>query len=77
MKDIGSYITEHYFKEIYKFLDSCNISNQVNNEKELLTKLIQNLENPHKTNKQQIDKLNIYGKKILQQTMLKLDDYIK
>ena len=71
----GPYV--YNFKEVYNFLDSCNISNQVNNEKELLTKLIQNLENPHKTNKQQIDKLNIYGKKILQQTMLKLDDYIK
>jgi len=71
----GPYI--YNFQEVYNLLKSYGISELVNDEKELSRKIIENFENPKKTNEQQIDLLNIYGEKILKQSIVELNKLIK
>jgi len=71
----GPYV--YNFQEIYSLLKSYGISEQVNDEKKLSKIIIENFKNPKKINEQQIDLLNIYGEKILTQTIAELDKLIK
>jgi 3-deoxy-D-manno-octulosonic-acid transferase len=71
----GPYV--YNFKEIYNSLSLENIANQISTEKELSSKLIQNFKDPKIINEQQIKKLNIYGQKILTETVLKLNNFLK
>ena len=71
----GPYV--YNFQEVYGFLKSYGISEQVNDVEELSKKIIENLENPKKINEQQIDLLNIYGEKILKQIIKELNKFIK
>jgi len=71
----GPYV--YNFQEVYDLLKSHGISEQVNDEKELSEKIIENFENPKKINELQIDLLNIYGEKILKQTIAELNKLIR
>ena len=65
------------FKEIYNFLESMDISEMINDEKELSKKLIKNFEDMAVIDQKKIDLLNVYGKKILKETAIELDTYLK
>ena len=71
----GPYI--YNFQEVYGLLKSYGMSEQVNDEQELSKKIIKNFENPKKINEHQIDLLNVYGEKILKQTIAELNKFIK
>ena len=70
----GPYI--YNFQEIYNFLNSSGISCQINNEKELVDKIIDSFKYPKKIDNHQIDLLNAYGDKILKQTTDRLNKFI-
>ena len=65
------------FKEIYEQLASYNISEQINNEFELAKKIENNFNLPAEYNKKIINSLNEYGNKILEETLKKINHYIK
>ena len=71
----GPYV--YNFKEVYEHLQSHGIAENVNNEIELAEKVIKNFKNPTMKNELQIDSLNTYGEKILQETALELNVYLK
>ena len=71
----GQYV--YNFKEVYKLLSSYGLSEQINNDEELSKKIIQNFQNQEKIDERQIDLLNIYGKKILKQTVVELSKIMK
>ena len=71
----GPYV--YNFQEVYEHLKSNGIAEIVNNEIELAEKIIKNFRDPKAKNNPQIDLLNIYGKKILQETTLELDAFLK
>ena len=71
----GPYV--YNFKEIYEHLASYGLTERVNNELELAAKIIKNFECQIIKNQQQIDSLNKYGTKILKQTVLELNTYLK
>jgi len=71
----GPYV--YNFQEVYEHLKSNGIAEIVNNEIELAEKIIKNFRDPKAKNNPQIDLLNIYGKKILQETTLELDTFLK
>ena len=71
----GPYV--YNFQEVYDFLGSNSVTEKVNNELELAEKIIKNLEHPKITNEHQINLLNNYGKKILNETTLELYKYLK
>ena len=71
----GPYV--YNFQEIYSLLKSYGISEQVNDEKELSKIIIENFKNPKKINEQQINLLNVYGEKILKQTIKELNKFIE
>ena len=54
-----------------------DISEMINDEKELSKKLIKNFEDMAVIDQKKIDLLNVYGKKILKETALELDTYLK
>ena len=64
------------FKEVYDFLCTHNISEQVNNEKDLAQKIMKNFDNQNKVSQQQINLLNTYGKKILTETIAQLKKFV-
>ena len=71
----GQYV--YNFKEVYKLLSSYGLSEQINNDEELSKKIIHNFQNQEKIDERQIDLLNIYGKKILKQTVVELSKIMK
>jgi 3-deoxy-D-manno-octulosonic-acid transferase len=71
----GPYV--YNFKEIYDLLKSYGISKKINDKKKLSQIIIKNLKNPKKINISQINLLNIYGKNILNKTIVELNKYIK
>jgi len=71
----GPYV--YNFKEVYEHLQSHGIAENVNNEIELAEKIIKDFKNPTMKNELQINLLNTYGEKILQETVLELNVYLK
>ena len=71
----GPYV--YNFQEVYSLLKMCGISEQVNDEKELSDKIIKNIEKPQRKSEEQMEFLNTYGEKILRQTILQLNRFIK
>ena len=71
----GPYV--YNFEEIYELLKSHGITQKVNNDLELSAEIIKNFENPIIKNQKQIDFLNSYGDKILKETALELNAYLK
>jgi len=71
----GPYV--YNFQETYELLKSNAIAEEVNNEIELAKKIINCFENPTIQNLKQINLLHNYGKKILKETALELDTYLK
>ena len=65
------------FKEIYHLLKSYDISEQVENYTGLSKKLIENLNKEKKTDQKKIEILNIYGQKILENTIQELNNIVK
>jgi 3-deoxy-D-manno-octulosonic-acid transferase len=71
----GPYI--YNFEEVYRFLNSLNISEEIQNEKVLATKIIENLKNPKKINQNNIDRIEGFGNSILEKTILEIKKFIK
>ena len=71
----GPYV--YNFQETYDLLSSYGIAKSVNNEMDLANEVIKNFEIPPKKNQSQINLLNNYGEKILKETILELDVYLK
>ena len=71
----GPYV--YNFQEVYDLLKSYGISEEANNELDLSEKLIQGFENSTTTNQKKVDLLNNYGEKILKETALQIDEYLK
>jgi len=71
----GPYV--YNFQEVYDFLKTNKIAEQIKNEFELSNKIIENFKNPKKITNQNIDLLNKYGDKILQNVITELDKLIK
>ena len=65
------------FHEIYNHLETHGMAEKVNDELELAYKITQNFKNQETKNQQQVDLLNNYGEKILKETVLELDKYLK
>ena len=71
----GPYV--YNFQEVYDFLKTNNMAEQINNEYELASKIIKKFENPKKIEKQNINFINNYGDKILQHTIEELNKLFK
>ena len=71
----GPYV--YNFKEIYELLNSYGLAQSVNGEMELASKILNKFDNPSVINHQQISLLNDYGDKILDQTTLEIDSFLK
>ena len=71
----GPYV--YNFQEVYDLLNSYGLAEKITNEQELAKKIIENFENPTKTNLQQLNLLNNYGEKILNETAREIDKYLK
>jgi len=71
----GPYV--YNFQEVYDFLKSNNMAEQINNEYELSEKIIKNLKNPEKIDCQNKNLLNSYGDQILKHTIIELNKLIK
>ena len=71
----GPYV--YNFQEVYDFLNSYGLTEKVNNEQELANKIIENFEIPTQASLQQLNLLNIYGEKILNETVKEISNYLK
>jgi len=71
----GPYV--YNFKEVYSFLNSKNISQEIKNEFDLSKKLIKNFKHPEKIKDKNIDLLNDYGGKILSDTVVEINKIAK
>ena len=71
----GPYI--YNFQEVYDLLKSYNIAEEISNEQELSEKLIKNFENQKMVNQKELTLLNNYGEKILKETVLEIDAYLR
>jgi 3-deoxy-D-manno-octulosonic-acid transferase len=71
----GPYVNN--FHEIYEHLKLLGIAEKVNTELELAKKITQNFETQIIKDQQQINLLNNYGDKILKETILELNTYLK
>ena len=71
----GPYV--YNFQEVYDLLKSYGLAEEINNEQELAEKIIKNFENPIKANLQQVNSLNNYGEKILNETVKEINKYLK
>ena len=70
----GPYVSN--FKEIYDYLDSENISNNIEDKNILDEKLINNFNSNFAENNKKIDKLNKYSKEIFQQVIKEYESII-
>ena len=71
----GPYV--YNFQEVYDFLKSNNMAEQINNEFDLSEKIIENLKNSEKKSSKSVNLLDSYGDKILQNTIIELNKLIK
>ena len=71
----GPYI--YNFLEVYDLLRSHDVVEKVNNELELSEKIIKNIDVAKLSNQKQINLLNSYGEKILNETAASLNMYLK
>ena len=71
----GPYV--YNFQEVYDFLKTNNMAEQINNEYELASKIIKKFEKPKTIEKQNINFINNYGDKILQHTIEELNKLFK
>ena len=71
----GPYV--YNFNEVYEFLKFHGIAEQIDNELELSKKLIKSFENLVEVNQKNLNLLNNYGEKILKETALEIDQYLK
>ena len=71
----GPYV--YNFQEVYDLLKSYGLAEEINNEQELAEKIIKNFEKPIKANLQQVNSLNNYGEKILNETVKEINKYLK
>jgi 3-deoxy-D-manno-octulosonic-acid transferase len=71
----GPYI--YNFLEVYDLLKSYDVVEKVNNELELSEKIIKNIDVAKLSNQKQINLLNSYGEKILNETAASLNMYLK
>ena len=70
----GPYV--YNFKEVYKFLNSYDISIQVHDEQDLSSKLLESFETKNILSTKHIYNLDKYGDKILRETVDSLKNYI-
>ena len=63
------------FKEVYKLLNSLNISESIKNKTQLIKKINTNLKKPFKKNKNK-KKLETIGKKILDKTFVEINKFL-
>lgn len=70
----GPYV--YNFLEVYNFLKKNKISEQINSEKELSSKIIFDIESNLKINDSKIKEIEIFGKNIFDSTIQKLDELI-
>jgi len=70
----GPYV--YNFQEVYKFLKSNNMAQEVNNEYDLSGRIIKDFENSKLIHSHNVDLLNNHGNKILQNTIMKLNKFI-
>ena len=70
----GPYVSN--FKEIYDYLDSENISNNIKDKNILAERLINNFNSNFAENNKKIDKLNKYSKEIFQQVIKEYESII-
>jgi len=71
----GPYV--YNFKEIYEHLRSLGVAKKVNNQVELAAEINQNLEDQMTKGHLQVNLLDNYGEKILKETVLNLNRYLK
>ena len=71
----GPYV--YNFKEIYDFLDSQGITEQIKNSQDLCDKIIKNIDSNFEIDSGKIDKINKFGQDIFDGTVKKLDQIIK
>ena len=71
----GPYV--YNFKEVYDFLKTNNIAEQIRNEYELSKKIIEDFESPKIINDKNINLLDSHGDEILQKTITELNKFIK
>ncbi len=70
----GPYV--YNFLEVYNFLKKNKISEQINSEKELSSKIIFDIESSLKINDSKLKEIEIFGKNIFDSTIQKLDELI-
>ncbi len=70
----GPYV--YNFNEVYNLLKTYKISMQVNDEKELSEKLLESFKKLNNSTIKHSNKLNIYGDKILKETIKEIKNYI-
>ncbi|MDA9091797.1 hypothetical protein N9J56_00735 [Pelagibacteraceae bacterium] len=71
----GPYV--YNFQEIYDRLKSYGIAEKINNEFDLAEKIKNNFENPMMIDQPQLKSLNNYGEKILKETFIEINEYLK
>ena len=71
----GPYV--YNFQEVYNLLKTYSIAEETNNEQMLAKKIIENFNKPVKINQHQINLLNNYGQKILEETTIEINRYLK
>ena len=71
----GPYV--YNFQEIYDRLRSYGIAEKINNEFDLAEKIKNNFENPMMIDQPQLKSLNNYGEKILKETFIEINEYLK
>ena len=71
----GPYV--YNFQEVYDLLKSYDVTKEIHDELELAEKISRNFESPEITNTQQVELLNSYGKRILKETTIVVEQYLK
>ena len=71
----GPYV--YNFQEVYDFLETNNMAEQIYNEYDLSNSIMKKFKNPKKIDYENIDLLNNYGDKILQHTIVELNKLIQ
>ncbi|MBL6857825.1 MAG: 3-deoxy-D-manno-octulosonic acid transferase [Pelagibacteraceae bacterium] len=71
----GPYV--YNFQEVYELLRKYDLAEEITKEQMLAEKIIESFKNPKKINYQQVDQLNRYGKKILEETTILIERHLK
>ncbi len=71
----GPYV--YNFAEIYEFLKTENIAEEINNSEGLSSKIINDINNQSKIDDLKIKNIDIFGKNIFDNTVQKLEEFIK